>query len=86
MYLEISVGQFTSRGPLLSWSMVKLFKGVGLSMNILSLLTTPYYVMVIAYSLYYLVLSFNVDLPWKKCDSTWASESKIGFFEYFLRI
>ena len=28
MYLELAVGQFTSRGPILSWVMVPLFKGI----------------------------------------------------------
>jgi hypothetical protein len=27
MYLELAVGQFTSRGPVLSWVMTPLFKG-----------------------------------------------------------
>jgi SNF family Na+-dependent transporter len=28
MYLELAVGQFMSRGPLLSWSMIPLFRGL----------------------------------------------------------
>jgi solute carrier family 6 amino acid transporter-like protein 5/7/9/14 len=75
MYLELAVGQFTSRGPMRAWNMVSMFKGVGLSMNILNSNSNAYYVMVIAYSLYYLVLSFNINLPWEKCDPEWSSQS-----------
>lgn len=77
MYLELSVGQFTSRGPVLSWVMVPLFKGVGISMNLINNYVNIYYIMIIAYSLYYLVLSFNTTLPWEKCNPKWASKSKI---------
>lgn len=77
MYLELSVGQFTSLGPMKAWCMVPLFKGVGLSMNILNSNSNTYYVMVIAYSLYYLAISFNWKLPWEKCDPSWASPSNL---------
>jgi SNF family Na+-dependent transporter len=80
MYLELSVGQFTSRGPVLSWVMVPLFKGVGVSMNIINHYVNIYYIMIIAYSLYYLVLSLNINLPWDKCNPNWASPSMTYLF------
>jgi hypothetical protein len=76
MYLELCVGQFTSRGPALSYVMVPIFKGVGLSINLTNNYVNLYYIMVIAYSIYYLILSFNFNgLPWEKCDPKWASSS-----------
>ena len=75
MFLETSVGQYTSRGPILSWVMVKLFKGVGISMNIINHFVNIYYIMVVAYSLYFFILSLNSELPWAKCKQPWASES-----------
>jgi hypothetical protein len=30
MYKELSVGQFTSTGPLTCWTMIPIFRGVGL--------------------------------------------------------
>lgn len=33
VFLEMSVGQFTSTGPLTCWKMVPLFRGIGLCMN-----------------------------------------------------
>ena len=35
-----------------------------------------YYNMVIAYALYYLVLSFTSELPWQNCNPKWSSPSK----------
>ncbi|CAF0707880.1 unnamed protein product [Brachionus calyciflorus] len=73
VFLELSVGQFTSTGPLTCWRMVPIFRGVGLSMNIVNGYLSIYYNMIIAYSLYYLVLSFTSKLPWETCNPKWAS-------------
>lgn len=80
MYMELSVGQFTSRGPILSWVMIPLFKGVGISMNIINNYVNIYYIMIIGYSLYYLLLSIigliKGVLPWEECKE-WASISNL---------
>ncbi len=82
VYMELAVGQFTSRGPVMSWVMVPIFKGMGISMNLINNYVNIYYIMIIAYSLYYLVLSivgiFD-GLPWSECNPQWASPSMILF-------
>jgi SNF family Na+-dependent transporter len=97
MYLELAVGQFISKGAVISWMMTPLFKGntinfmertlleasltlfwsgVGISMNLINNYVNIYYIMIIGYSLYYLVLSLNSELPWAKCNPEWRSPSK----------
>ena len=44
-------------------------------MNIVNGYLCVYYNMIIAYSLYFLVLSFNSRLPWDKCNPSWSSYS-----------
>jgi hypothetical protein len=61
----------------MSWVMVPLFKGVGISMNLINNYVNLYYIMIIAYSLYYLVLSVRATLPWSKCVKPWAGDSMI---------
>ncbi|CAF0889150.1 unnamed protein product [Brachionus calyciflorus] len=73
VFLELGVGQFISTGPLTCWKMIPIFRGIGLSMNIVNSYANLYYNMIIAYSLYYLVLSFRSELPWQKCNPTWSS-------------
>ncbi|RNA14741.1 sodium- and chloride-dependent neutral and basic amino acid transporter B(0+) [Brachionus plicatilis] len=73
VFLELGVGQFTSTGPLTCWQMVPLFRGIGLSMNIVNAYLSIFYNMIIAYSLYFLVLSFNSKLPWEECNPQWSS-------------
>ncbi|RNA09092.1 sodium- and chloride-dependent glycine transporter 1-like [Brachionus plicatilis] len=77
VFLELGVGQFTSNGPLTSWKMVPIFRGIGLSMNIVNFYANLYYNMIIAYSLYYLVISFTSKLPWQECNPLWSSPNCI---------
>ena len=54
-----------------------MIKGLGISMNIASFYFCAYYNMIIAYSLYYLILSFRTTLDWSKCGFEWASASNL---------
>ncbi len=44
-------------------------------MTFASALLCIYYNMIIAYSIYYLVLSFRSKLDWSECDFAWATKS-----------
>ncbi|CAI9584975.1 unnamed protein product [Staurois parvus] len=70
-FLECSMGQFSSRGPISVWSVVPLLQGVGVTMVLITTLVCIYYNVIIAYSLYYLFASFQRVLPWSDCFS-WA--------------
>ncbi len=72
-------------GPLTAWNMVRIAKGVGISMNIANTLYVIYYNLIIAYSLYYLAMSFNSELPWQKCSDSWGSASK-SYFNFFFNL
>lgn len=81
VYLEFTVGQFTSRGPLTSWDMTRISKGIGISVNIANSLLVIFYNMIIAYSLYFLVLSFTSELPWQRCNSGWSSPNCVDNYD-----
>uniref|UniRef100_A0A9L0T0H3 Transporter n=1 Tax=Equus caballus TaxID=9796 RepID=A0A9L0T0H3_HORSE len=70
-FLECSLGQFASLGPVSIWRILPLFQGVGITMVLISIFVTIYYNVIIAYSLYYMFASFQSELPWKNC-SYWA--------------
>lgn len=80
VYLEFTVGQFTSNGPLTSWKMIRISKGIGISVNIANSLLVLFYNMIIAYSLYFLILSLTSELPWQKCNPAWASPNCVDDF------
>ncbi|XP_075429251.1 sodium- and chloride-dependent neutral and basic amino acid transporter B(0+)-like isoform X1 [Ascaphus truei] len=72
-FLECSLGQFASLGPVAIWRIVPLFEGVGVTMVIISAFVSIYYNVIVAYSLYYLFASFRSVLPWSDCFE-WADE------------
>ncbi|KAJ7310392.1 hypothetical protein JRQ81_007306 [Phrynocephalus forsythii] len=74
-FLECSLGQFASLGPISVWRFLPLLQGVGVTMVVISTFVTIYYNVIIGYSLYYLFASFQSVLPWSFCDKNWADES-----------
>lgn len=56
--------------------MVPIGRGLGLSMNIANAYLCIFYNMLIAYSLYFLIMSIRSELPWQKCNPIWSSSSK----------
>ncbi|KAL8594857.1 hypothetical protein ACOMHN_016098 [Nucella lapillus] len=70
-FLESSLGQFRGKSPLHVWSICPLLKGIGMSSGLLAALVYWYYNIILAWSLYYLVSSFQSTLPWMRCDQWW---------------
>ncbi|XP_078402384.1 sodium- and chloride-dependent neutral and basic amino acid transporter B(0+)-like [Cetorhinus maximus] len=73
-FLECSIGQFASLGPVAVWKAVPVFQGMGITMVLLSTFVTVYYNCIIGYSLYYLFASFQSILPWADCFSWWGAD------------
>uniref|UniRef100_A0A6I8P403 Transporter n=1 Tax=Ornithorhynchus anatinus TaxID=9258 RepID=A0A6I8P403_ORNAN len=73
-FMELSLGQFSSLGPLAVWKISPLFKGVGAGMLLIVSLVAIYYNMIIAYVLFYLFASLTSDLPWQHCGNWWNTE------------
>eukprot|EP00079_Xenopus_tropicalis_P012595 XP_002939712.2 PREDICTED: sodium- and chloride-dependent neutral and basic amino acid transporter B(0+) [Xenopus tropicalis] len=72
-FLECSMGQFSSSGPVLVWRAVPILQGVGITMVLVTTFVSIYYNIIIAYSLYYMFASFQTILPWSDCFA-WADE------------
>lgn len=76
-FMEASLGQFCSSGPMTCWKFAPMFKGVGIAMVLVSGFTSLYYNMILAWSYYYLFVSFTSDLPWADCyNPEWNTECK----------
>ncbi|XP_059833406.1 sodium- and chloride-dependent neutral and basic amino acid transporter B(0+)-like isoform X1 [Hypanus sabinus] len=73
-FFESSFGQFASLGPVAVWKAVPVLQGVGIAMVLLLTLVHITYNCIIAYSLYYLFVSFQSPLPWADCFSWWGAD------------
>ncbi|XP_025073170.1 sodium- and chloride-dependent GABA transporter ine-like [Pogonomyrmex barbatus] len=74
LYMELSIGQFTRRGPIGALGQVcPLLKGAGLSSVVISFLMSTYHNVIIAYAIYYFFAAFRAEQPWSRCDHSWNS-------------
>ncbi|TMS05097.1 Sodium- and chloride-dependent GABA transporter 2 [Larimichthys crocea] len=79
-FLETSLGQYTSEGGITCWRKIcPLFEGVGYATQVIVALLNIYYIIVLAWALYYLSNSFTWDLPWASCNNTWNTNSCMAF-------
>ncbi|KAK7096784.1 sodium- and chloride-dependent glycine transporter 1-like [Littorina saxatilis] len=76
-FMEVSYGQFSSLSPLAIWRICPLFKGVGIGMVMVSSIVCIYYNVIIAWTIYYLFMSFRATLPWSHCNNAWNSDTCI---------
>ncbi|XP_026550184.1 sodium- and chloride-dependent glycine transporter 2-like, partial [Notechis scutatus] len=66
--MELSLGQYGATGPVSVWKCCPLLKGIGVGMLVVSSLVSLYYNVIIAWTFYYLSMSFQSPLPWS-CDA-----------------
>ncbi|XP_034533253.1 sodium- and chloride-dependent GABA transporter 2-like isoform X1 [Notolabrus celidotus] len=74
--LETSLGQYTSLGGVSAWRTIcPLFGGLGYASQVMILHGCVYYIVILAWALFYLCYSFQAELPWSHCNNTWNTES-----------
>ncbi|XP_046549075.1 sodium-dependent noradrenaline transporter-like isoform X1 [Haliotis rubra] len=71
LYMDLSLGQFSSRGPAHIWNLCPLFRGIGVGMMVYSAIFLPAITLFSSWSLYYVVQSFSPMLPWSNCNNAW---------------
>jgi len=72
-YLEMTLGQFASRGSIKVWDLMPILRGVGVGQIIATASVLSYYCALIAITMHYLFSSFQSDLPWAKCKPEWPN-------------
>ncbi|CAH8466833.1 unnamed protein product [Dicrocoelium dendriticum] len=73
-FMETAIGQSTGLSTIRIFNMIPFFKGLGWCMVFASAIVSIYYNLIIAYTLYYLGMSFNWVLPWSNCDNSWNTD------------
>ncbi|EEC15318.1 sodium/chloride-dependent GABA transporter, putative [Ixodes scapularis] len=68
-------GKYVSKGGVGVWNMVPIFKGVGMASMVMVCFSNVYYIIIVAWIMFYLVSSFTSELPWDKCGNYWNTDS-----------
>ncbi|XP_054163392.1 sodium- and chloride-dependent glycine transporter 1-like [Oppia nitens] len=79
--LEMTLGQYSSKGKVSVWKFMPIFQGIGYSMLIMVAVQSVYYNVLVGWSLRYLFASITIhELPWKSCNHSWNTEEcKAGY-------
>ncbi|NP_001083451.1 solute carrier family 6 (neurotransmitter transporter), member 13 L homeolog isoform X1 [Xenopus laevis] len=81
-FLETALGQYTSQGGVTAWRKIcPLFEGIGYASQVIVMLLNCYYVIVLAWALFYLFNSFTSELPWASCGHSWNTENCVDFYK-----
>ncbi|XP_012538363.1 sodium-dependent nutrient amino acid transporter 1 isoform X2 [Monomorium pharaonis] len=71
-YMEMILGQFTSRSCVQIWSVSPAFQGIGYGVVVSVFSVITYYCALMALTLYYMVASCQSVLPWSYCWEEWG--------------
>nr|XP_037271926.1 sodium-dependent dopamine transporter-like [Rhipicephalus microplus] len=88
-FMELALGQYHRKGAITCWGrLVPLFKGVGYTVVMIAFYVDFYYNVIIAWALYYLVASFNTELPWTNCNNSWNTDHclELAYGQRLLRL
>ncbi|XP_058828909.1 sodium- and chloride-dependent glycine transporter 2-like [Topomyia yanbarensis] len=74
MFMELSLAQYAGLGPaVLFGRFAPLLQGLGLGMVLVAGIVMLYYNVILAWTLFYMLASFEEPLPWKGCNHDWTS-------------
>ncbi|VVC91962.1 unnamed protein product [Leptidea sinapis] len=73
-YLELYMGQYTALGPIKAFSYISpFFSGVGYCTLVVISLISIYYMIIVAWTLYYTIVSIIGNLDWGSCENEFNS-------------
>ncbi|KAL6033995.1 hypothetical protein STEG23_008752 [Scotinomys teguina] len=79
-FLETALGQFTSEGGITCWRKVcPLFEGIGYATQVIEAHLNVYYIIILAWAIFYLSNCFTTELPWATCGHEWNTEKCVEF-------
>uniref|UniRef100_A0A8C5X2M7 Transporter n=1 Tax=Malurus cyaneus samueli TaxID=2593467 RepID=A0A8C5X2M7_9PASS len=82
-FLETALGQFTSEGGITCWRKVcPLFEGIGYATQVIEAHLNVYYIIILAWAIFYLFNCFTTELPWASCGHEWNTGSA-GFLQRY---
>ncbi|XP_055535859.1 sodium-dependent nutrient amino acid transporter 1-like isoform X2 [Wyeomyia smithii] len=70
-YLEMLIGQFSSRGCIDVYDASPAMRGIGYGQTYSTFIVMTYYASLMGLTVRYLIASFGNPLPWSECQASW---------------
>ncbi|KAL7882840.1 hypothetical protein SRHO_G00004980 [Serrasalmus rhombeus] len=75
-FLETALGQYTSEGGITAWRKIcPMFEGVGVASQVIVIYLNIYYIVILAWDVFYFFNCFRSSLPWTTCDHVWNTDN-----------
>ncbi|XP_069484687.1 sodium- and chloride-dependent betaine transporter [Ambystoma mexicanum] len=79
-FLETALGQYTSEGGVTAWRKIcPIFEGIGYASQVIESYLNIYYIVILAWAIFYLFSSFTATLPWAHCNHTWNTANCVDY-------
>lgn len=76
-FLELYVGQYTGLGPVKAFAAIgPFFSGVGICTLVVMGFICIYYMVIVAWTLFYILVSMTGELNWGFCDNVFNTDSE----------
>ncbi|KAG5668178.1 hypothetical protein PVAND_016128 [Polypedilum vanderplanki] len=70
-FMELALGQMLTIGGLGVFKIAPIFKGIGYAAAVMSCWMNVYYIVILAWAIFYFFMSMRAKLPWSTCDNFW---------------
>ncbi|KAH9518939.1 Sodium- and chloride-dependent GABA transporter 1 [Bulinus truncatus] len=82
-FMELALGQWLSVGGIGIWKITPIFKGVGYASTVMAFWLNTYYIVILAWTVFYMMHSFTSVLPWGSCGNDWNTPKCLNAYERY---
>lgn len=80
-FLELALGQMLTIGGLGVFRIAPIFKGIGYAAAVMSCWMNIYYIVILAWAIFYFFMSLRYDVPWRTCTNYWNTKYCVNAYE-----
>lgn len=73
-FMELALGQMMTIGGLGVFKIAPIFKGIGYAAAVMSCWMNIYYIVILAWAIFYFFISLRSDVPWRTCSNYWNTK------------
>ncbi|XP_072402051.1 sodium- and chloride-dependent GABA transporter 1 [Diabrotica undecimpunctata] len=80
-FMELALGQMLTIGGLGVFKIAPIFKGIGYAAAVMSCWMNIYYIVILAWAIFYFFMSLRADVPWRTCNNYWNTRFCINPYD-----